>query len=150
MHPSALDMNEQGRNGLQELVRQLCSNAKIPMYHTWNSKFSAAGFPDCIIFVERPALAMIVVELKKEKRRPSRPQAMWLDLFARLSDRAPDLIEVYLWRPTHWLDGTISDRLVAGRLDLDGPVRASGRWEAGRGPGGDRFGTPSKRGTVLI
>jgi hypothetical protein len=139
-------MNEKGPGGLQHTIESACKQLGLVYYHTWSSKHSPAGYPDLIIQVTRPCLAQLVVELKAEKRRPSSAQVGWLDFYAKLADQAPELVEVYLWRPRHWFSGVIPNRLAGRLVSADG--EESGRWAVG-GVLGDRWSTPAlSRGTI--
>ena len=96
---------------LQENVRQLCKSLNALYYHTHRSDRSPAGFPDCVI-VTRPTLSgkigrAIFAELKSEKGRHSPEQHEWI---AELYYAGQ---EVYTWRPSDWLDGTI-ERILTG------------------------------------
>jgi len=63
-----------------------------------------AGFPD-LVLVRPPRV--VFAELKTEKNDPTELQERWLDALAACA------VEVYVWRPRHWLDGTI-ERILAG------------------------------------
>jgi hypothetical protein len=62
-------------------------------YHTYNSKRSAAGFPDLVLC--RPG-RLLFTELKREGESPTIPQQQWLEA---LKQSVPG-IEVYLWHPS--------------------------------------------------
>lgn len=62
------------------------------VYHTFDSRRSAAGFPDLVLVRER----VIFAELKSRKGKLSKAQEGWLK--ALRGARA----EVYLWLPKHW------------------------------------------------
>jgi hypothetical protein len=66
----------------------------------WRTPVSAdgAGFPDCL-FVRGDRV--VVAELKAKPGRLTPEQMRWLDAF----DLAG--VETWLWRPSHWHDGTI-------------------------------------------
>lgn len=61
------------------------------------------GFCDLVLL--RPP-RLLIVELKAETGSPDGDQKLWLAAFAAAS------VETALWRPRHWLDGTI-DRALA-------------------------------------
>jgi hypothetical protein len=67
--------------------------------HIYDARRSTPGFPDLLLL--RPP-RIIVAELKTETGRLSPYQVEWLDRFREL-----DGVEVYEWRPTQWLDGTV-------------------------------------------
>ncbi len=60
------------------------------------------GFPDALLVRER----LIAVEFKAEKGKLSFEQLAWNEAL----DRAE--VEVYLWAPRHWNDGTV-ERVLA-------------------------------------
>ena len=64
------------------------------VYHTHDSRRSAAGFPD-LVFVRGERL--IVAELKTERGRVSNAQSAWLAALDAISG-----IETYVWRPNDW------------------------------------------------
>lgn len=59
-------------------------------YHTYRSKHSPAGFPDCVFVRDR----VIYAELKSESGQPTAEQYEWM---LALVDAGQ---EVYLWRPS--------------------------------------------------
>lgn len=61
------------------------------VYHTHDSRRSAAGFPDLVL--ARRGRGVIYAELKSEKGRTTAEQDEWLGL---LRDSGQD---VFLWRP---------------------------------------------------
>lgn len=68
-----------------------------------------AGFPDLVIAGNG---RLIFAELKSGKGRLSREQAEWIAALegVRVFD---DSVEVHVWRPPDWLDGTI-ERVLKG------------------------------------
>jgi hypothetical protein len=70
----------------------------------WRTPVEAdgAGFPD-LVMVRGDRL--LVVELKSTRGTVSAFQAEWLE---RLEGTCA---EVYVWRPRHWVDGTIEEVL---------------------------------------
>lgn len=60
------------------------------VYHTFNSKRSEPGFPDCVFL---GGGRCVVAELKDMRRDPTDAQVKWLDEFNRAG------IEAYLIRP---------------------------------------------------
>jgi hypothetical protein len=120
-------MMERGPGGLQESVNGLCRDLGLLYYHTKDSRGSKRGYPDMTIRVPG---GPIYTELKREKERPTVDQVGWLDYFARSG------LRVYLWRPTHLLNGTIA-MILSGQAVGEG--LADGRWIAGEGVRGDRW-----------
>jgi hypothetical protein len=71
-------------------------------YHTWDSRKSAAGFPDLVLVNMRIGVT-IYAELKTETGKVSTDQRIWL---AALADSGEI---VYIWRPS---DQPIIDSLI--------------------------------------
>jgi len=61
-------------------------------YHTHNSKFSDAGWPD-EVFVNEERKRIIFVELKTETGRIRPAQKVWIDALTNLG------LEAVIWRP---------------------------------------------------
>lgn len=115
---------------LQQRIVNMCRSLGHRVYHTHDSRRSEPGFPD--LAIAYPSVT-IYAELKREKKRPTRDQVWWLDYFAGLG------LPVYLWRPTHLLNGTIS-MILAGAAAGEGI--ADGQWVRGEGVLGDKFSLP--------
>ena len=81
-------------NQFEGQVRQMAKMFGWLYYHTFLSKWSAAGFPDCILVRER----VIYVELKSETGQLSPEQYEWLEALANAGQ------EVYYWRPSDFED----------------------------------------------
>ena len=62
-------------------------------YHTYDSRRSAAGFPD-LVLVKRPRI--VFAELKSGRGRVSPSQAAWLAELRACRQ------EVFCWRPSDW------------------------------------------------
>ena len=112
---------------LQQGVVNICRSLGILCYHTHDSRRSSPGFPDCVIaHPQGPVFA----ELKREKARPTKDQVIWLDYLACQGFR------VYIWRPTHLLNGTIGMILSReptlgigdGRWGIDARCVPGDRW----------------------
>jgi hypothetical protein len=87
---------------LAELLKWRCAHFRPGMNRrgVWSTAMSgsqAAGFPDLVMTRDR----LVMVECKSQVGRTTDAQKDWL---AALSDAG---IEVYVWRPESWLDGTI-------------------------------------------
>mgnify|MGYP001600112924 FL=1 len=74
-------------------------------YHTFDSRRSAAGFPDLVlvrrprsIFRELGKPRLIFSELKREGRQPDPEQAAWLLDLKAIAEEC-DLVEVHVWTP---------------------------------------------------
>ncbi len=67
---------------------------------------SAKGFPD-IVAIKKNRL--LVVELKSETGKLREQQPEWLDAFSDVG------AEVFLWRPTHWKNGAITQVLLSDK-----------------------------------
>ena len=64
------------------------------LYHTFDSRRSAAGFPD-LVLVRPPRV--IFAELKRQDGRLTVPQQMWGEVLRQCPG-----MEYYLWRPSDW------------------------------------------------
>ena len=60
------------------------------VYHTFNSRKSAPGFPDLVLVRDGRS---IFAELKTDKTKPTKDQRRWLAELDKTQN------EVYLWRP---------------------------------------------------
>ncbi len=72
-------------------------------YHTHDSRRSAPGFPDLVLL--RPP-QIVVAELKTERGRLTGDQIGWLAAFEAVPG-----IEVFVWRPEHWVSGDVERML---------------------------------------
>jgi hypothetical protein len=119
---------DESERSFQQRVVDLATSTGWLVYHTWNSQFSAAGFPDIqavrgprlVIAELKPAEGRRYVSFKAAREREewlahrdvSDPQTNWLRAFkavgvALAAAADPDLhaaagyptIETYLWRP---------------------------------------------------
>ena len=79
---------------LLEQVKTVALTYGWRLYHTFDSRRSAAGFPDLVL--ARPP-RVIFAELKRENGRLTIPQQMWGDYLEQCSG-----VEYYLWRPSDW------------------------------------------------
>ena len=80
--------------GFQSQVLELARLSGWRCYHTFDSRRSAAGFPD-LCLVRRPLV--LFIELKSETGRLRPEQAAWLAVL-----RGCEGVEVRLWRPGDW------------------------------------------------
>lgn len=90
---------------LQEAIIELAQYCGWSCYHTYDSRRSAAGFPD-LVLARRGKV--IFAELKSESGKLSPAQAEWLIAL----DPKRDPLEftnlgVFVWWPKDWIDGTI-------------------------------------------
>jgi hypothetical protein len=84
-------------------------------YHTYDSRKSAPGFPDCA-FVRAPRLLLVEFKGAKEPLRiEQQAWALELELVEQgcVSAMVNDvpLFAYRLWRPEHWLSGEIEEEL---------------------------------------
>ena len=75
------------------------------VYHTWNSRHSAAGFPDLVLL---RGDREVIAELKRVGRKPDKHQQRWLEAF-RAAGR-----EAFVWTPDDWdkIRATLEGRTV--------------------------------------
>lgn len=84
----------------------------------WRTAVAAdgEGYPDLTLVREE---RLIFAELKGERGRLRPAQTEWLNALALVAGRAErlnagraePLVEVFIWRPSHWQDGTIERTL---------------------------------------
>lgn len=99
-----LDMDDLTEKAWQaEVVRTALQLGWALVYHTFDSRRSAIGFPDLVLC--RPP-RLIFAELKSEAGRITVAQAEWLEALADSS------AESYIWRPS---DRPTVDRILARR-----------------------------------
>lgn len=80
-------------NTFQSAVEAIARRNGWLVYHTRDSRKSAAGFPDlCMVRLSR----LVFAELKSEDGVVSAAQQTWLDALEPLA------VECYLWRPSAW------------------------------------------------
>ena len=100
---------------LQEAVFELAGALRWRVYHTYDSRRSAEGFPDMVI-VSHTRHRLIFVELKSDAGRLTAAQQLWLSDLTAAGGIVYDasatafqrpIPEVYVWRPADWLDGSI-------------------------------------------
>jgi len=79
-------------------------------YHTYRSQRSVAGFPDLILIRGRE---LIVVEIKRQHGKVSKPQQEWLSLFEGAG------VPTFVWRPSHWeqIQSILGEGAVEARLE---------------------------------
>lgn len=102
-----------------EHVRQTATKGGWLYYHTFDSRRSTPGFPDCV-FVKGGII--IFAELKDAKGKVSTEQRAWLDAFDLVSSDGQHRalggypgVEVYVWRPADF--EAIARRLLRGVPD---------------------------------
>jgi hypothetical protein len=83
---------------LQANVTELCKVFGLLVYHTHDSRRSPAGFPDLVIVGPGGVLFR---ELKAMSGRITRDQMTWLAALEQAGANAS------VWRPMHWLGGTV-------------------------------------------
>jgi hypothetical protein len=85
------------------------------VYHTHDSRHSAAGFPDLVLVHRGESTQtvprncrLVFAELKTQKGRTSLAQAEWLEALGVVLARGGAMLDqeprsaVYLWRPSDW------------------------------------------------
>jgi len=90
MAEASLEIKEKA---FEQQVHNLARSLGWLYYHTWRSKFSEPGFPDCVLV---KGGRTIYAELKTEKGKVTTAQQQWLDALAAAGN------EVYLWRPSDY------------------------------------------------
>ena len=88
----------------QAQVVELARYSGFLIYHTFDSRRSASGFPD-LVLVRPPTV--LFAELKTETGRIRPEQQKWLDAL-----EGCESIEVRLWRPSEWEE---IERMLKGK-----------------------------------
>jgi hypothetical protein len=103
-NPAAAAMPEdRGPDSLDAHVRRLMADLGLFGYHTRNSKWSAAGWPDWVIIGRG---GILYRELKAEHGTVTPEQRHVGELVTRAGGNWA------VWRPRHLLDGTIGRQLA--------------------------------------
>ena len=92
---------------LQDNVVAMARTLGWLCYHTHDSRRSAPGYPDLTLVRDG---RLVLVELKSQRGRLRAEQHVWLGELREVARERG--IEVYLWRPMDWLDGTIEEVLA--------------------------------------
>lgn len=66
------------------------------VFHAFDSRKSAPGFPDLVM---ARGSRLIMAELKRENGRVTADQQAWLDDLARVTT-----LDTFLWRPSNWAE----------------------------------------------
>ncbi len=90
-------MPKQSEKSFMAQVVALAKLRGFIVYHTFDSRRSVKGFPDCC-FARRSDGRLIFAELKSDHGRLTPEQEMWLAVL-----RATEA-EIYVWRPCDWAD----------------------------------------------
>ena len=69
-------------------------------YHTWNSKRSDPGFPDCVVVLPEHPQLVLFWELKMPGKRPTQRQWQWLEGLQQVN-RMCDIIQCSVIYPQH-------------------------------------------------
>lgn len=84
----------------QAQVIELARLFGFRVYHTFDSRRSAKGFPDLVLVHPRDHdkgfARVIFAELKSERGKLSGEQKEWIALLRQT------ILEVYIWRPSDW------------------------------------------------
>jgi hypothetical protein len=78
------------------------------VYHTYDSRRSESGYPDLHLVHAELGISLLR-ELKSERGTVSPAQRKWLTALQLAG------VDVAVWRPTHWFDGTIDTQLAGMR-----------------------------------
>lgn len=107
---------------LQEHIRKACvEDLGLRYYHVHDSRRDYAGFLDCVIVGPH---GLVFAELKSAKGAVRPAQAQWIEALTTVRTLSGGTVQVYVWRPIDWLDGTIP--AVLARLKYGDRVRTSG------------------------
>ena len=82
----------------KDLERNTRQQAKLfgwAFYHTWNSRNSAAGYPDATLVRDGE---IIFVEMKQDGKEPTEAQYVWLYDLYEAAERSNGAVDVWvLW-----------------------------------------------------
>lgn len=96
---------------LQQSIAELCQYLGAKLYHTYDSRRSHAGWPDCAIVTRDNRF--LLRELKVGRNKPSKAQREWLD---RLTAAG---VDAAVWRESDWPD-RIKAELTPARVAWSG------------------------------
>ncbi len=65
-------------------------------FHVHNSRGSRPGFPDLTMVRDDH---LLFAELKRGRRKPTAPQAAWLEALAKATS-----VSAHVWRPANWIE----------------------------------------------
>jgi hypothetical protein len=88
---------------LQRVVEEACKRLGLLCYHTYDSRRSEPGFPDCTIVGSR----IIYRELKSRDGKLSPDQRRWGSKIERAGG------DWCVWRPVDWENAVILNQLLA-------------------------------------
>ena len=83
----------------QDFIIELATWQGWLVYHTHDSRRSAAGFPD-LVLVHPQKRRVIFAELKDAKRALTDDQNKWMQALTLVAEQATN-VEAYVWRPHH-------------------------------------------------
>lgn len=86
----------------QQRVVDFARLKRWKVYHTFDSRHSAAGFPD-LVLVRAPHIIFAELKTDRAASKLSPAQQMWIDALAECMPTNPH-VEVYVWRPANWSD----------------------------------------------
>jgi hypothetical protein len=93
---------------LQLLIVKAAQATGWLVYHTYDSRRSEPGYPD-LHLVHPTRGVSLMRELKKQNGVVSKPQKAWIEGLTAAG------IDIAIWRPIDWFDGTIT-RALTGAL----------------------------------
>jgi hypothetical protein len=92
--PAATSLPPMTEKAFLQMVLDLAKLCHWSVYHTHDSRHSAAGFPDLVLL--RPP-RLIFAELKSDKGQLTTEQASWLHKLEQVPG-----ISVFVWKPSDW------------------------------------------------
>lgn len=117
-HPRSTSQPTTARAALDSTITEKAFQANVvrfatlsgwTVYHTYDSRRSAAGFPDLVMV---RGSRLVFAELKTERGRVSVAQSIWLRALQVVMGKTGGIVSVYVWRPRDW--GDIED-VLSGR-----------------------------------
>lgn len=92
----------------KQFQQQITDYAKLrawDVFHTYDSRRSAPGFPDLAMARARGdgrGDELVFAELKSERGRLRPEQRHWIEKLSRIEDASGGVVRVFVWRPSDW------------------------------------------------
>jgi acetolactate synthase regulatory subunit len=104
----AMQAAAMSEDALQRVITAAAQHRGFLVYHTHDSRRSAAGYPDLHLVHQVRGVSMMR-ELKSAKGTLRPDQVRWIAALAAAG------VDVGVWRPMDWFDGTVDRELAAGQ-----------------------------------
>ncbi len=104
----AMQAQNMSETQLQGAITGLAQRLGWLVYHTHDSRRSEAGYPDLHLVHPTRGISLMR-ELKKQDGRVRPAQKTWIAALAAAG------VDIAIWRPTDWFDGSIERALYERR-----------------------------------